>query len=110
VTALVQPEGSDVFLEWGSIEVKPATAGTGETAALDLDLRGPSGVVLRLPDDDGPADNAVQFVVRPNLGRSKFCNSAPRTRRSHAPSRLPPRSSFTLPAECRRTFPRSISW
>jgi von Willebrand factor type A domain/Aerotolerance regulator N-terminal len=66
VTALVQPEGSDGFLEWGSIEVKPATAGTGETAfALDLDLRGPSAVVLRLPDDDGPADNAVQFVVRP---------------------------------------------
>ncbi len=66
VTALVQPEGSDGFLEWGSIEVNPATAGTGETAfALDLDLRGPSAVVLRLPDDDGPADNAVQFVVRP---------------------------------------------
>lgn len=66
VTALVQPEGSDGFLEWGSTEVKLATAGTGETAfALDLDLRGPSAVVLRLPDDDGPADNAVQFVVRP---------------------------------------------
>src|SRR5262249_1718370 len=66
VTALVQPEGSDGFLEWGSIEVKHATAETGETAfALDLDLRGPSAVVLRLPDDDGPADNAVQFVVRP---------------------------------------------
>jgi von Willebrand factor type A domain/Aerotolerance regulator N-terminal len=65
VSALVQPEGSDGFLEWGSIEVKPATAGTGEAAfALDLDLRGPSAVVLQLPDDDGPADNAVQFVVR----------------------------------------------
>ena len=66
VAALVQPEGSNGFLEWDSIEVKPLTAGTGETAfALDLDLRGPSAVVLRLPDDDGPADNAVQFVIRP---------------------------------------------
>jgi uncharacterized membrane protein len=66
VTALVQPEGSDGLLEWGSTEVKPAAAGPGETSfALDLDLRGAAAVVLRLPDDDGPADNAVQFVVRP---------------------------------------------
>ena len=73
VTALVQPEGSDGFLEWGSIDVKPATAGTGETPfALDLDLQGPSAVVLRLPDDDGPADNAVQFVVRPKPRRLKI--------------------------------------
>ena len=64
ITALVQPEGSDGFLEWGSIDVTPAAA--RETPfALDLDLRGPSAVVLRLPDDDGPADNAVQFVIRP---------------------------------------------
>jgi Mg-chelatase subunit ChlD len=66
VTALVQPEGSDGFLEWSSTEVRPGGAQPSETPfALDLDLRASSAVVLRLPDDDGPGDNAVQFVVRP---------------------------------------------
>src|SRR5262249_14328193 len=58
VTALVQPDGSEGFLQWGSVEVGPpggvAAAPEGSTAAtfaLDLDLRVPSVVVLRLPDD-----------------------------------------------------------
>jgi len=72
VTALVQPDGSEGFLQWGSIEVGPpggVAAGPGRSSAapfaLDLDLRVPSVVVLRLPDDSGPHDNAVNFVVRP---------------------------------------------
>ena len=70
VTALVQPEGSDGFLEWGSVDVRPppAAAPDGPTETpfgLDLDLRMPGAVVLRLPDDSGPHDNAVQFVVHP---------------------------------------------
>ncbi len=72
VTALVQPDGSAGFLSWGSVEVKPpggvaAAPGraTAATFALDLELRVPSVVVLRLPDDSGPHDNAVNFVVRP---------------------------------------------
>jgi Mg-chelatase subunit ChlD len=72
VTALVTPEGSDGFLEWGSVDVRPPS-GNGEAAgrttqaafSLDLDLRIPSAVMLRLADDDGPQDNTVQFVVRP---------------------------------------------
>ncbi len=72
VTALVQPDGSDGFLEWGSIEVRP-TAGdaaghdraTETTFALDLDVRVPSAVVLQLANDSGPQDDAVQFVVHP---------------------------------------------
>jgi Mg-chelatase subunit ChlD len=69
VTVLVEPEGSDDFLEWGSVEVRPppgsGDAPTQSAFALDLDLRVPSAVLLRLADDDGPQDNTVQFVVRP---------------------------------------------
>ena len=72
VTALVQPDGSDGFLEWGSVEVRADTVraeAPGSVGAvsftLDLDLRTPGAVVLRLPDDGTPQDNAVQFVVRP---------------------------------------------
>ena len=72
VTALVQPDGSDGFLEWGSVEVRADAARaavpggvTEATFALDLELRVAGAVVLRLPEDSGPQDNAVQFVVRP---------------------------------------------
>jgi uncharacterized membrane protein len=72
VTAFVQPAGSDGFLEWGSVDVRPDAARAAEpggiaetTFALDLELRVAAAVVLRLPDDSGPQDNAVQFVVRP---------------------------------------------
>ncbi len=72
VTALVQPEGSAGFLQWASAEVGPPSGvaaapgrATAATFALDLELRVPSVVVLRLPDDSGPHDNAVNFVVRP---------------------------------------------
>src|SRR5258707_7678677 len=65
VTALVQPDGSEGFLQWGSVEVGPpdgvASApgrATEATFGLDLDLRVPSAVVLRLPDDGGPQDNS----------------------------------------------------
>jgi Mg-chelatase subunit ChlD/uncharacterized membrane protein len=72
VTAFVRPDGSDGFLEWGSVDVRADAAraavpgGVTETTfALDLELRVAGAVVLRLPDDSGPQDNAVQFVVRP---------------------------------------------
>jgi von Willebrand factor type A domain/Aerotolerance regulator N-terminal len=72
VTALVQPDGSDGFLQWGSVEVTPpagAAAVPGQPAPatfrLDLDLRVPGAVVLRLPDDSDPHDNSLHFVVRP---------------------------------------------
>src|SRR5712671_3860965 len=69
VTAWVQPEGSDGFLEWANTEVRPdpARASNSVGAAnftLDLDLRGGAAIMLRLPDDSGPHDNAVQFIVR----------------------------------------------
>jgi len=72
VTALVQPEASDGFLEWGGVDVVAPAADavapgrSREVAfALDLDLKVPSAVVLRLPDDDGPQDNSAQFMMRP---------------------------------------------
>src|SRR5712671_5581863 len=71
VTAWVQPEGSDGFLEWAGTEVRRdpmrvATPGAAAAAdfTLDLDLRGGAAIMLRLPDDSGPHDNAVQFIVR----------------------------------------------
>src|SRR5499427_4387270 len=72
VTALVQPDGSDGFLEWGRVDVAPPTgavaASGGPTAAmfaLDLDLRVPSAVTLRLSEDAGRHDNAIHYIVRP---------------------------------------------
>jgi uncharacterized membrane protein len=72
VTALVQPEASDGFLEWGGVDVVAPIAeavapGRSREAAfaLDLELKVPSAVVLRLPADDGPQDNSVQFMMRP---------------------------------------------
>jgi uncharacterized protein YegL len=72
VTALVQLDGSDGFLEWGSVEVRADAARAGapgdspETSfALELELRGAGAIILRLPDDGGLRDIAVQFVVRP---------------------------------------------
>jgi uncharacterized protein YegL len=68
VTALVQPEGSDGFLPWASVDVVPppaVAAGRSTTAAfaLDFDLRVSGLVTLRLPEDVSPHDNAVDFVV-----------------------------------------------
>jgi uncharacterized membrane protein len=70
VTALVQPDASDGFLEWDRVDVVPPAAdaaapvrSTAATFEFDLDLRVPSAVVLRLPDDGGPQDNSVHFVV-----------------------------------------------
>jgi Mg-chelatase subunit ChlD len=71
VTALVQPEGTDGFLEWGRAEVRPATPATSNgdatetNFALDLDVKVGGAIVMRLEDDDGPQDNAVQFIVHP---------------------------------------------
>jgi hypothetical protein len=70
VTALVQPDGTDGFLEWARTELRPAIGAknggaTETTFAIDLDVKVAAAIVLRLDDDDGPQDNAVQFIVRP---------------------------------------------
>lgn len=65
VTALVEPAGGDGFLDWGSVDVRPSSSAAETRFSLDLDLKAPSAVILRLADDDGPQDNSVQFVVRP---------------------------------------------
>jgi hypothetical protein len=109
VTALVQPEGSDGFLQWGSVDVaspvaiaaasgRPAAA----TFALDLNLRGPSAVVLRLPDDTGPQDNFVHFVVRPKPRALKILQlgavSEPLTRALKATAEVELFAADALPA------------
>jgi Mg-chelatase subunit ChlD len=70
VTALVQPDGTDGFLEWGRTELRPPInakngGATETTFAIDLDVKVAAAIVLRLDDDDGLQDNAVQFIVRP---------------------------------------------
>jgi len=72
VTAFFRPDGSDGFLEWGSLDVRadaartPVPGGFAEaTFALDLDLPIAGALVLRLPEDNGPLANSVQFVVHP---------------------------------------------
>jgi Mg-chelatase subunit ChlD len=71
VTALVQPEGSSGFLEWGSVEVSadaarnPAGGPAEASFVLELELPVAGVIVLRLPPDGGPHDNIVQFAVRP---------------------------------------------
>jgi uncharacterized protein YegL len=72
VTALVQPGGSDGFLEWGSVEVRADAARAGApgdfpeaTFTLELELRVAGAIILRLPDESGLRGTAVQFVVRP---------------------------------------------
>ena len=72
VTALVQPHGSDGFLPWASVDVAPPAAGAAASSramtaafALDFDLRVSGLVMLRLPEDFAPHDNAVHFVVHP---------------------------------------------
>jgi hypothetical protein len=109
VTALVQPEGSAGFLEWGSVEVQPpgvaATAGQSRAATftLDLDLRVPSAVVLRLPDDKSPHDNGVNFVVRPKPRALKVLQvgavSEPLTRALKAAAQIELFAADTLPAD-----------
>jgi Mg-chelatase subunit ChlD/uncharacterized membrane protein len=109
VTALVQPDGSEGFLQWGSVAVTPpgGAAAAPErsstaTFALDLDLRVPSVVVLRLPDDSGPHDNAVNFVVRPKPRPLKVLQlgamSEPLKRALRAAAELELFAADTLPA------------
>jgi Mg-chelatase subunit ChlD/uncharacterized membrane protein len=110
VTALVQPDGSDGFLQWGSVEVAPpagTAAAAGQPAAatftLDLDLRAPSAVVLRLPDDSGPHDNSAHFVVRPKPRVLKVLQlgplSEPLARAFRATAEIELFASDTLPAD-----------
>jgi von Willebrand factor type A domain/Aerotolerance regulator N-terminal len=110
VTALVQPDGSEGFLHWGSATVAPlggVAAGpersSAATFALDLDLRVPSVVVLRLPDDSGPHDNAVNFVVRPKPRALKVLQlgavSEPLTRALRAAAEIELFAADTLPAD-----------
>src|SRR5262249_27074386 len=72
------------------------------TFALDLDLRVPSAVVLRLPDDSGPHDNAVNFVVRSNPRVLKILQlgavSEPLTRALKAVAEIELFAADTLPA------------
>jgi len=110
VTVLVQPDGSDGFLQWGSVDVAPpagvATAPGRPTESrftLDLDLRVPSAVALRLPDDVGPQDNAVHFVVRPKPRVLKILQlgavSEPLTRALKAAAEIELFAADTLPAD-----------
>jgi Mg-chelatase subunit ChlD len=110
VTALVQPDGSAGFLQWGSVAVAPPggiAAGPERSGvapfALDLDLRVPSVVVLRLPDDSGPHDNAVNFVVRPKPRALKVLQlgavSEPLTRALKAAAEIELFAADTLPAD-----------
>jgi uncharacterized membrane protein len=110
VTALVQPDGSEGFLQWGSIEVGPpggvaAAPGRSSAAtfALDLDVKVPSVVVLRLPDDSGPHDNAVNFVARPKPRALKILQlgavSEPLTRALKAAAEIELFAADTLPAD-----------
>jgi Mg-chelatase subunit ChlD len=110
VMALVQPDGSDGFLQWGSVEVAPpggVAAGPGRssaaTFALDLDLKVPSVVVLRLPDDSGPHDNALNFVVRPKPRALKILQlgavNEPLTRALRAAAEIELFAADTLPAD-----------
>jgi Mg-chelatase subunit ChlD/uncharacterized membrane protein len=110
VTALVEPEGSNGFLECGSVEVRPPSA-NGDAPerivqaafSLDLDLRFPSAVVLRLADDDGPQDNTVQFVVRPKPRMLKIlvlgAASEPLVRAFRAAADVELAAADTLPAD-----------
>jgi Mg-chelatase subunit ChlD len=110
VTALVQPEGSAGFLQWGSVEVGPpggAAAASGRpsagTFALDLDVRVASVVVLRLPNDSGPHDNAANFVVHPkprvlNVLQLGAVNE-PLTRALKAAAEIELFAADTLPAD-----------
>jgi hypothetical protein len=110
VTALVQPDGSDGFLEWGRVDVVPPTAdatspgrSTETKFALDLDLRVPSAVVLRLPDDSGPQDNSVHFVVHPKPRVLKILQlgtvSEPLTRALKAAAEVELFAADALPAD-----------
>jgi uncharacterized membrane protein len=110
VTALVQPEGSNGFLQWGSVDVVPpavsvATPGrsTESTFTLDLDLKGPSVIVLRLPDDGGPQDNSVHFVVHPKPRVLKILQlgaaSEPLTRALKAAAEIELFAADALPAD-----------
>ena len=110
VTALVQPDASDGFLEWGSVDVvapvvDAAVPGRPREAkfALDLDLRVPSAVVLQLPNDEGPQDNSVQFVVYPTPRVLKILQlgaaSEPLTRALKAAAEVEVFAADALPAD-----------
>src|SRR5205085_1781799 len=106
----VQPGGSDGFLEWGSVEVGAdaarAAAPSGVTEApfaLDLELPVAGAVVLRLPDDSGPHDNAVHFVVRPKPRALKILQvgavSEPLTRALKAAAEVELYAADSVPAD-----------
>jgi uncharacterized protein YegL len=110
VTAFVQPDGSDGFLEWGTVEVRAdaarAAAPSGVTKAsfaLDLELPVAGAVVLRLPDDSGPHDNAVHFVVRPKPRALKILQvgavSEPLTRALKAAAEVELYAADSVPAD-----------
>src|SRR5262249_25035726 len=110
VTALVQPEGSEGFLEWGSVEVRADAASAGapgdsaEAAfALELEVRVAGAIILRLPDHSGPHDTAVQFVVRPKPRVLKILKlgavSEPLTRALKAAAEVELYAADTPPAD-----------
>jgi hypothetical protein len=110
VAVLVQPDGSDGFLQWNSVDLAPpagVAAAPGRSTeskfTLDLDLRVPSAVVLRLLDDTGPQDNAVHFVVHPKPRVLKILQlgavSEPLTRALKAAAEIELFAADTLPAD-----------
>ena len=69
--ALFQPSGGGAFTPLASTRV--ARRGGPPSVAFDLmlELPGPGAVELRLPDDAGPHDNAMYFVVDPGPVRAR---------------------------------------
>jgi uncharacterized membrane protein len=110
VTALVQPNGADSFLQWGNVDIAPPTGDAGVPGrptesrfALDLNLQAASAVVLRLPDDVGPRDNSVQFVVHPKPRVLKILQlgvaSEPLTRALRAAAEIELFAADALPSD-----------
>ena len=62
VQALFQPEGGDGFVAWSEIEV-PRRDSEDVDFSLTLELPGSGTILLQLPEDAGPHDNTVYFVL-----------------------------------------------
>ena len=71
VQALFRPQGGGGFVEWSETEV---SRGDADDAAfsLALELPGPGDVLVQLPQDAGPQDDAAYFVLRAEPGSAKI--------------------------------------
>lgn len=64
VEALFQPTGVNTFVELATTEVTRSAESNDAPLNMSLALPGAGVVLLRLPNDAGPHDNAVHFAVR----------------------------------------------